>query len=99
MKTIILRKELNATRLSCQLSNFFKNLNINNIYIEKIVLTLHNNKDFILAENISVDKTNINQIKTVKKLIIKKFLNIINQVDINIPKESNYVMYLYKDLS
>ena len=55
MKTLILRKDLTAKRLSSQLWLFFSKLKINNIYIERISLTLkNNNQEFILIEDINV---------------------------------------------
>lgn len=68
MKTIVLRKELNASRLAYHLWLFFNNLNLTKIHIDKIVLTLRNNQEFILLEDINVDKSNIQEVKTVKKL-------------------------------
>ena len=58
MKTLILRKDLTAKRLSYQLWLFFSKLKINSIYIDRISLTLNNNQEFILIEDINVDKTN-----------------------------------------
>ena len=65
MKTLILRKDLTAKRLSSQLWLFFSKLKINNIYIERISLTLkNNNQEFILIEDINVDKSNIQELQT-----------------------------------
>ena len=82
MKTLILRKDLTAKRLSSQLWLFFSKLKINNIYIERISLTLkNNNQEFILIEDINVDKSNIQELQTraggaqPKKLIVKNYLN------------------------
>ena len=54
MKTLILRKDLTANRLSYQLWLFFSKLKINSIYIDRISLTLNNNQEFILIEDINV---------------------------------------------
>ena len=75
MKTLILRKDLTAKRLSSQLWLFFSKLKINNIYIEIISLTLNNNQEFILIVDINVDKSNIHKLQTIKKLIVKNYLN------------------------
>ena len=98
MKTLILRKELTAKRLSYQLWLFFSKLKINSIYIDRISLTLNNNQEFILIEDINVDKSNTQELQTIKKLIVKNYLNICkNNTDINIGKESDYIMFFYKE--
>ena len=97
MKTLILRKELTAKRLSYQMWLFFSKLKINSIYIDRISLTLNNNQEFILIEDINVDKTNTQELQTIKKLIVKNYLNICkNNTDINIGKESDYIMFFIK---
>ena len=98
MKTLILRKDLTAKRLSYQMWLFFSKLKINSIYIDRISLTLKNNQEFILIEDINVDKTNTQELQTIKKLIVKNYLNICkNNTDINIGKESDYIMFFYKE--
>ena len=98
MKTLILRKDLTAKRLSYQMWLFFSKLKINSIYIDRISLTLNNNQEFILIEDINVDKTNTQELQTIKKLIVKNYLNICkNNNDINIGKESDYIMFFYKE--
>ena len=100
MKTLILRKDLTAKRLSYQLWLFFSKLKINSIYIDRISLTLNNNQEFILIEDINVDKTNTQELQTIKKLIVKNYLNICkNNTDINIGKESDYIMFFYKEIN
>ena len=64
MKTLILRKDLTAKRLSYQMWLFFSKLKINRIYIDRISLTLNNNQEFILIEDINVDKSNIQELQT-----------------------------------
>ena len=98
MKTLILRKDLTAKRLSYQMWLFFSKWKINSIYIDRISLTLNNNQEFILIEDINVDKTNTQELQTIKKLIVKNYLNICkNNTDINIGKESDYIMFFYKE--
>ena len=98
MKTLILRKDLTAKRLSYQMLLYLSKLIINSIYIDRISLTLNNNQEFILIEDINVDKTNSQELQTIKKLIVKNYLNICkNNTDINIGKESDYIMFFYKE--
>ena len=97
MKTVTLRKSLTEPRLTSTLRQFInKNKNKNFILIDKIVLILRNNQEFKLLENIILDTNNQPQINTVLKLTVKNFIDVkLQNPDIDISKESNYIMFFY----
>ena len=97
MKTVTLRKSLSEARLTSTLRQFInKNKNKNFILIDKIVLILRNNQEFKLLDNIILDTNNQPQINTVLKLTVKNFKDVkLQNPDIDISKESEYIMFFY----
>ena len=97
MKTVTLRKSLTESRLTYTIRHFInKNKIKNELFIEKIVLILSDNQEFKLLENITLKTNHLPQINTVLKLVVKNFKNVkLKNPDIDISKESEYIMFFY----
>ena len=104
MKAIILKKELNKTRLERTLRRFFYELSKleypKSISLSKIVLTLKNGKEFILFEfeNMNVKLNDKSKIRAINRVSLSSYLNILNNnKDLNIPKESDSIIFYFTD--
>ena len=70
--------------------------------MDNITINFNNNKDeLILANNILIDKDNVNNIKLIKNSIIKNFLAFSSKdnTDTQAFGEGDYIVYFYKELS